>query len=164
MSETVDSLITKAEAAASSGDLGTALLMASNLIARFSDNAKVWSLRGYLHAWNHNYREAVADLSRAIELAPNEPKLFFDRGRYHLRQVEYSDALTDFNQGLGLCEESSNSYYRETLLFMRSETLVQLGRAREALDDLAGVREGFTVWTYRLVTKKELVEECLRQM
>jgi hypothetical protein len=51
--------------------------------------------------------------------------------------------------------------YREVMLFMRAEALAQLGRAEDALADLDGVREDFTIGTFRLVTKKQLTNECL---
>jgi len=40
--------------------------------------------------------------------------------------------------------------------------LAQLGRAEDALADLDGVREDFTIWTFRLVTKQQFTNECLR--
>ena len=56
----------------------------------------------------------------------------------------------------------SNNDYREVKLFMRAEALAHLGRAEDALADLDGVREDFTIWTFRLVSKQQLTNECLR--
>jgi tetratricopeptide (TPR) repeat protein len=154
--------MSRAKTLASSGDLNAALSIATELVRDYPRTPRTWSFRAYVRALAHDYAGAIGDISDAIDVAPREPKLWFDRGRYNLRLERYSDAVADLTKGLDLCDQESNDYYREALLFTRAEALVQLGRAQEALADLAGVREDCTFWTYRLVSKKTLVDECLR--
>jgi tetratricopeptide (TPR) repeat protein len=163
VSPRLESMFSKAQCLASSGDVDAAIAIVTELTVQHPDEARVWSLQGHLFAIVHDYTRAVSDLSKAIAIAPREPKLFFDRGRYYLRLEQYSAAIDDFSRGLALCDERSSNYYCEALLFLRAEALLQSGRTSEALTDLKGVREDFTMWTNRLASKKGLVGECLRK-
>jgi tetratricopeptide (TPR) repeat protein len=158
-----EALISKSEALAASGDFEGAVSVATALLARYPKEVKAWSLLAYLHARVHDYLGAISDVSHAIDVAPREPKLFFDRGRYYLRLEQYRIASEDFSRGLELCDLESNDYYRESLLFMRAEALIQLGRTKDALADLARVRDDFAMWTFRLATKQGLMGECGRR-
>ena len=162
MNPTLDSLISRAEKLARAGDKQGALSLANQLVAQHPDEMKVWSLRAYLHGRERDYAGAIADLSTAIRINPMEPSLFCNRGQDHLSLGDYEATLIDCGKGLDLCDHYDNDYYRESLMCIRAEAFIGLGRRDEALADLAGVRDGLKFWTNRLRTKKEMVAECLR--
>ena len=134
--------------------------LADTLVARYPNEMEAWSLRGHLHARNHNYLEAIANVTRAIDVNLLEPSLFFDRGRYELALGKQESAAKDFSKGLELCDQHNDSYYRESLHFFRAEALIRLGRKREAVEDLAHVRADFKMWIDRLRSKADLLADC----
>lgn len=65
-------------------------------------DAAGYARRGAAYAARHDYRSAIADLTRACELAPTEPQNFYERGLayWHSRQADL--ALADFDQSIKL--------------------------------------------------------------
>jgi|ERR1017187_8162364 tetratricopeptide (TPR) repeat protein len=162
MSDLLGNLISRARQLAKAGEMQEAHSLAAELTRLYPSLCEAWVLGAYLHALDQDYVSAVAVLSEAINLNSLEPGLFFHRGRNEIKLGQDRAALDDFSRGLDLCDQFDNDYYRETLLFMRAEALLRLGRKAEARADLARVRDGFTIWTYRLVSKEALLGECLR--
>jgi tetratricopeptide (TPR) repeat protein len=172
MTPNVDSLILKAKELARKDDFEGSMSLANELAERFLNETRVWSLRGYLHGRNRNYTQAVADLTRAIEINAEESTklgpdtgvltsvdLFFNRGADRFALGDDESAVDDFTRGLELCDQLNSDDYRETLHFWRAEALLRLGKKSEALSDLARVTDGFTFWTYKLRTKADLLTD-----
>jgi tetratricopeptide (TPR) repeat protein len=162
MSTNIDTLIAKAKELARKDDNQGAMLLANELIGKYPNEVRVWSLRGYLHSRNGNHIEAVSDLTCAIDIDGMDPYLFFSRGVDKFEIGDNQSAADDFTEGLDLCDRHRNDYYRETLLFWRAEALLRLGKKHEALLDLARVRDDFSFWTYKLRTKADLLNDCSR--
>jgi len=66
------------------------------------NDAAALSRRGTAFTSRRDYEHAIADLTRACELAPNEPRYFYERGvaRWGNRQPDL--AMSDFDQALRL--------------------------------------------------------------
>jgi len=160
MSLHLDHLISKAEHLARSGDNDEAMSLATDLTEQHPSEIKVWMLRAHLWTLKRDYTQAIADLTRAININGMEPSLFYDRGRHALALGDVLSAISDFSEGLRLCDGYNDDYYRGPLHFFRAEALLRLGRKHEALADLHHVREDFTTWTDKLRTKAELLAEC----
>jgi tetratricopeptide (TPR) repeat protein/predicted aspartyl protease len=58
------------------------------------------SRRGAAFAARRDYEHAIADLTRACELAPSEPKYFYQRGMAHWANKQGDLAVADFDQAL----------------------------------------------------------------
>jgi tetratricopeptide (TPR) repeat protein len=65
-------------------------------------DASALARRGTASAARHDYASALADLTRACELAPGESSYFFERGRVHWENREADLALADFDQAIKL--------------------------------------------------------------
>jgi tetratricopeptide (TPR) repeat protein/predicted aspartyl protease len=65
-------------------------------------DAAGFSRRGSAFAARRDYEQAIADLTRACELAPTEPSYFYQRGLAHWGNRQPDLALTDFDQALKL--------------------------------------------------------------
>jgi tetratricopeptide (TPR) repeat protein len=75
------------------------------------------------------YDEAIADVSRAIELSPKMWVLYENRGLYYSQKGQLDKALADYNTGL--------SHYKDSLAFCnRGRILNAKERFSDALDDL----------------------------
>jgi len=158
MKTTLNSLIETIEQQVSAEN-PDALYNALDLLDQYPHEAKVWSLLAYIKMRVGNSEEAAKDLTRAIELAPSEPVLFFDRGRCYIKLGEYLSAINDFDCGLSLCSSQSNNYYSESFYFLRAYSYLKLGDKNKALDDLSVVRDGFMLWIDSLCTKQTLLSE-----
>jgi tetratricopeptide (TPR) repeat protein len=161
VSELLVSLMKKLEKRIRADD-PAAVQEAARLTQQYPESAEAWVLLAFGHARKDEVAEAVVAMTRAIELSPPEPGMFFDRGRYELKLANYHQALDDFTQGLTLCEQLKNDYYRQALQFFRAEVFLKLGMKSEARADLASLPDDFTLWTTKLRTKEALLVECGR--
>lgn len=133
---------------------------AVRLAEQYPEEPRVWRTLAYAHEMKNEYAAAIAAGTRAIELSPKAPALFFKRGEYALQTGDHERAVADFSQGLVLSDESKSDYYRETLHFLRAEAFAQLGKKAEALADLSHVRDDFSFWTTQLRSKADLLVLC----
>lgn len=163
MNMQLDQLIEKITALAGKDEHECALRIAQEVIRDYPGESQVWIKRGYVYARAGDYRRAIEDVSRAIELNSMEPDYFYTRGRYYVAFSEYSIAAEDFTKTLELCDHYRNDYYRQPAHFMRAEAYLQLGRVEEARVDLQYVRDDFTTWTDSLRSKQAMLEECARR-
>jgi hypothetical protein len=105
-------------------------------------------LREYLDARDDKYELAIADLSSAIDICDLGPAIVLDRGLSELNLGDWSAAEQDFTKGLGLCDCCNDDYYPRLYIFC-----VAQARGRHG--------PNFSFWTNKLVTKAELLAECL---
>jgi putative GTP pyrophosphokinase len=89
-------------------------------------------LHGLLSHNARQYREAIVDYSRILELDPPhsvQPVILMHRGMARFALSEYATALEDFSAAIGLNPDNARSYY------YRAETLRYLGRYKDAILD-----------------------------
>jgi tetratricopeptide (TPR) repeat protein/predicted aspartyl protease len=65
-------------------------------------DASAWARRGTASAGRNDFEHAIADLTRACELEPNNPDYFFERGEVYWRSKNPEKAMDDFNRVLQL--------------------------------------------------------------
>jgi tetratricopeptide (TPR) repeat protein len=70
--------------------------------AREPTDATGFARRGAASAARHDYEHAIADLTRACELAPTEASYFYERGLAHEQNKEPDLALADFDAAIKL--------------------------------------------------------------
>ena len=63
-------------------------------------DAGSYARRGAAETSRHNYAHAIADLTRACELAPNEPDYFYERGMAYSLNDQGDLALADFGHAI----------------------------------------------------------------
>jgi tetratricopeptide (TPR) repeat protein len=133
---------------------------AVRLAEQYPEDPHVWDTLAYAHNERGEQAAAIAAMTRAIELNPKEPALFFERGEYALQTGDHERAVADFSQGLVLSDEFNWDYYREALHFLRAETFVYLGQKDEALADLSHVRDDYVYLGAKLRSKAALLVMC----
>jgi len=72
-------------------------------------DAAGYARRGAASAARHDYDAAIADLTRACELAPTEPDYFYQRGLAHWGRRQADLALADFDHAVALKPDHANS-------------------------------------------------------
>ncbi|HEU4625481.1 MAG TPA: aspartyl protease family protein [Steroidobacteraceae bacterium] len=68
-------------------------------------DAAGFARRGAAFAARNNYKQAIADLTRACEMDPTEPQYFYDRGLARVNNNLPTLAMSDFNEALKLRPE-----------------------------------------------------------
>ncbi|GGA14303.1 tetratricopeptide repeat protein [Dyella caseinilytica] len=160
MTDNLEKLIASIETRVRADD-PQALAEVNDLIERFPEDARVWSLRSYIRSRSNDFDGAIQDMTQAIELAPTEPVFFFNRGRFHLRLGRAKEAIEDFTRGLEQCAHHQNNYYRDSLLFFRAAAHVRLRDGAAAAADLSEIEDDeFSLWIEGLVSKKQLMAEA----
>ena len=116
------------ETIAAEADLNwtSALVITTQGLAWYPDNAELLCLQAYSYRKMGYYQQAVDDVSRAILVDPR-PVRFANRGYAYLAQKNYTAALADADSGVALNATYPVSYSVKAL------ALQGLGRNTEAL-------------------------------
>ena len=108
-------------------------------------DAAGFARRGAAFDARHDYDAAIADLTHACELAPNESSYFYQRGLAHWHKDEGDAALADFDQAIKLKPDNVDALIdRAALRLARQapagEVTADLHAAGQALPQQAEVR------------------------
>jgi tetratricopeptide (TPR) repeat protein len=137
-----------------------ALLRIDALAASHPNQPTVWAARGYVNGRQGDLSAAVSDLTRCISLRENEPNDFFTRGRFLFRAGKYNEAISDFSRVLQLCDSYNSDYYRQAAYFFRADAYVRLKEHDKARADCRNVVDRGPIWTDKLRTVDEILDEC----
>jgi tetratricopeptide (TPR) repeat protein/predicted aspartyl protease len=72
-------------------------------------DAAGFARRGAASDARHDYDAAIADLTRACELAPSESSYFYQRGMAHWHKGNREQALADFDQAIRLSPDNADA-------------------------------------------------------
>ena len=75
-----------------------------------SQDSNAYYLRGYAKSKLGNYKEAIADQNKAIELAPHDARLYTERGFAKYQLGDYKLAIVDFNKAIERKPGYANNY------------------------------------------------------
>jgi tetratricopeptide (TPR) repeat protein len=101
-------------------------------------DAATFARRGAASAARHDYEHALADLTRACELAPSEASYFYERGLAHWNNGQPELALADFNEAIRLKPEDEPSLVaRARLRASRKEAAAAVAADLDVADQVA---------------------------
>jgi tetratricopeptide (TPR) repeat protein/predicted aspartyl protease len=101
------------------------------------DDAAALARRGTASAGRGDDEHALADLTRAVELAPNNPDYLYERGRVLLREKEQKKALDDFNAALELRPDFIAALLSRAQLRLNMRNVPEARADLEAVDRIA---------------------------
>jgi tetratricopeptide (TPR) repeat protein len=80
------------------------------------------------------YDNALKAMGKAIELDPQNPALYLQRGQIYLLQYEWDKALADYNQAVELQPNNADAYFYRGVLYA---SVLQTGQTlhKDALTD-----------------------------
>lgn len=92
----------------------------------------------------YNYDEAIADLSRAAELAPEVAYIYYNRGNLYALSGDMPAAYEDYTKALALAPELADAYFNRGLvqLYMKDtqKGMMDLSKAGEL-----GIKEAYGI-------------------
>lgn len=100
----------RATALALKGNLGEALTVAEEYVARHPKEPEAYATRAYVNFKRRQYREALADYARAIELDPKNPKHYMRRGMVHTVDRNTNAAIKDLSTAIDLDKTLVEAY------------------------------------------------------
>jgi tetratricopeptide (TPR) repeat protein len=107
---------------------------------------------------------AIGDLSRAMEIEPNEPALFYFRGLWNIDVGDHATAASDFQKAIDREDELGSSYYRQSSQFARAVALLLFGDFQAAAHECGELPADMRSWFgNRLWTVAEVRERAARQ-
>jgi tetratricopeptide (TPR) repeat protein len=112
-----------------------ALAAGDAAISECGDTAAIRIARGRAHERARQYVAAIAEASRALELAPPEPAYYFDRARWRMMAGLFDEARADLSAILSHAHEPTREYYRGVAQLFRAFCSLELGDDQQALDD-----------------------------
>ncbi len=104
--------------------------------AEESDAAAI-ARRGTASAGRNDYDHAIADLTRAIELEPNNPDYFYERGQVFWRKNEPQKAIVDFTRALELKPDDVLALMGRAHLRIIAKDLPNARHDLDAIDTIA---------------------------
>lgn len=100
----------RATALALKGNLGEALAVAEEYVARHPKEPEAYATRAYVYFKRRQYRESLADYTRAIEFDPKNPKHYMRRGMVHTVDRNTNAAIKDLSTAIDLDKTLVEAY------------------------------------------------------
>jgi tetratricopeptide (TPR) repeat protein len=112
----------------------------------------------------HEYRAAISEMSRVIEMGSARLEHYFDRGRWCMKDGDYEQAVVDFAQVLRPDNSPEAAFFRSITQFYRAYCSLLSGSASDALRDALSCDDEGPVWVGdRLVDRDWLIREARRK-
>ncbi len=92
------------------GDLARAEELWTQLLVTNPRNSALWSNRGNGRLGQNNIDGSLADFNRSIELAPNSPDPYLNRGIAYERLQEWDKAIADYDRAISLNPRDAYAY------------------------------------------------------
>ena len=105
--------------------------------AQGSDDAAALARRGTASAGRHDYESALADLTRATELEPNNADYFYERGRILWSKKEQPRAMADFDRAIELKPEFISALMSRAELRLNARNVPEARADLDAIDKIA---------------------------
>jgi hypothetical protein len=107
-----------------------------NSIILFSHSLKVtyynwfaYDNRGFAYTNLGNYRQAIDDLNRGIEIKPSYPEAYINRGNVYKGLGDYKQAIEDYGRAIEIRPSYADAYYNRGL------TYSSLGNYKQAIEN-----------------------------
>jgi tetratricopeptide (TPR) repeat protein len=94
------------------------------------DNPTIYSVRAQMKEQQGDRIGARFDHNKAIQLSPQDPQLYIDRGDFNARLKSYSLALNDYSEAAHIAPESYLPHYK------RADAYYYNGQTQEALGEI----------------------------
>ena len=102
-----------------------------------TEDAAALARRGTASAGRGDNEHALADLTRAVELSPNNPDYLYERGQVFLRANEANKALDDFSAALQLKPDHIAALLSRAQLRINMKNIAEARADLDAVDRIA---------------------------
>ena len=103
-------------------------IKAYSISLELNEHAYAYNNRGNVYTELGEYKRAIEDYDKAIELNPNLAQPYFNRGNAYAKLGEYERAIEDYNKAIKLNPDDAEAYINRGLVYA---ILGEHDRARE---------------------------------
>jgi len=112
-------------------------------ISKYERHAQAYERRGHVNFILENYKDAIYDFTKSIDLSPGAPEPYEGRAHVHVTQERFADAILDFELAISRSIPLQPIYWQ--CMRLKADCLMKLGRTDEALTPMKlFCRRGFT--------------------
>jgi tetratricopeptide (TPR) repeat protein len=140
-----------------------ALEKANALVAERPDDAWTWSLRSYVFETRNEYKRALQDINRSIDIKPEEPAAHFEKANLFIELQMFEAAISSFSEAIEIGKKYQFFYYDQSSRLMRAFCYCKIGDFDSAASDLENVDDDMETWIDRMRSKDELQQACRNQ-
>lgn len=118
----------------SNTDADVRIFALSQIIKEHTDApyvAHAYNSRGYEYDDRKDYKQAIADYTKAIELNPNYAEAYNNRANAYCDEGDYRKALEDYNKALYINHDYSVAYCNRANVFINLEMYDEAQRDHE---------------------------------
>lgn len=98
--DNIDQLLNQSQAAQRKGNLGDALILATQAINASPKNPQCYYVRGRLYAEDREYAKAIADFDQALKIEPRGGEIYYLRGLEQFKLARFNESCADFDKFL----------------------------------------------------------------
>jgi tetratricopeptide (TPR) repeat protein len=119
--------------------------------------------RGSALAARRDFGPALAELSKAIELSPNEPEFYYQRAETYSASGQMDRALTDYNRVLALKQDFLPAYIPRAEIKLAKDEMSAAIADLEAVDRLAPKQADLRFMLAELYTRIDRLPAAIEQ-
>jgi tetratricopeptide (TPR) repeat protein len=146
------------------GKYNEALQLLNDIIRANPDDGTAYELRGNIYAFLNNFKKAIDDYTKAIELRPDLAASYYYRATIYTLTNNYAPAIKDYTRALELQTGYYEAYFHRGTIYSRS------GNQQRAITDFTRVielRPGYSeAYLYRGIALEETgkYDDALRDL
>jgi Tfp pilus assembly protein PilF len=114
-----------------------------------------------IQAYVGNLDEAITEMDIVIAHSDPKPGNHISRGRWRLKNQDWSGAIDDMTTTLELEKAATSTYYTESAYFFRAVAYMKLGSCDKAIADCSNVRDDYMTYLWEdPISKSEILKKC----
>lgn len=146
--EELEGILRRAYSLAKKEDYGSAVALCNWLIEEPSTRIAGLRKRAAVYELNNDINSAIEDLETVVSSGVDEPADMYSLGLLYLQISRDGDAEVLLSKAIKVSMHEEFEYYLSSCRLLRAEALLRIKRPKDALDELAQLPEGFSVYVY----------------
>jgi len=122
-----------------------AMAALTKAIQKYERHAQAYERRGYINFQLQNYKDALYDFTKSINIHDNNPDAYFGRANIYLLQAELEKAVLDFDRTVKRSIPLQSIYWKARRI--KGDCLLKLGDAKGAAEE------------YKFFTRRKFAQE-----
>jgi lipoprotein NlpI len=153
-------LLDSASAALKQGDAKTALDLTDRALKIVPKKAGPWLLRGIINEELRNFKEAVADFTKTLELDPRIDDAYDHRGTTHFKLAKFAESVADFDSYLAKHPDKAAGHWQRGISCYYAGRFDQGRKQFEGYQTVDDNDVENAVWQFLCVARKDGVEKA----
>ncbi|OVE81339.1 hypothetical protein BVY03_03910 [bacterium K02(2017)] len=102
----------------------TSFTLWTDTLNKYPDSYFVLNLRGLAYTKSKNYKLAIKDYNKAIQINPRVIEAYYNRGNAKLKLKDYTGALVDYNDIINISPNYTDAYINKAYILIQQNKYV----------------------------------------